>query len=49
MDIDTGYCEHCTIVQIAKGERYCEYCWVSIIEDLAVQYEEQIATERGLY
>jgi len=46
---DTLYCEHCRVVPINDGDKYCLGCAQEITDRLAEEYKERIAVERGLY
>ena len=44
------YCSACGIVPIASvDERYCDGCASEVVEYLAEQYGESLATEKGWY
>jgi len=47
-DTDT-YCEHCSVIPIMRGDRYCLTCAQEITDYLAQVYKEQQACEEGLY
>lgn len=44
-----GYCEHCTVVPVAEGDKYCDGCANEVCEYLAMVYMETMASERGWY
>lgn len=50
------YCEHCGIVEINVGDKYCVVCLEEILDYLfdvygllAEEHVERIAVEKGLY
>ena len=51
------YCEMCRVVEIRKGDKYCdgcanviaEYLYAAYWDELAEEYEEAIASQEGLY
>lgn len=52
----TVYCEHCGIVAVADGDKYCLVCAQEITDFLAARFDEQaetfseqIAVDGGLY
>jgi hypothetical protein len=46
---DEGYCEHCQIVEVKLGEKYCMRCTEAMLDDMARCYQEQFLAEQGLY
>lgn len=42
-----AYCEHCGVIPIQQGDKYCEGCVNDIVDSLAVEYQESIAVEKG--
>ena len=49
LDCDDTYCEHCSVIPITPGDRYCVKCTQEIVDYLAQVYKEQQACEEGLY
>ena len=47
--LSTRYCENCKIVHVKLGEKYCDGCVEDVVAYLAMYYQEQSLTERGLY
>lgn len=43
------YCEMCTVIAVQENEKYCLGCLNEITCDLAIQFDEQNAVDRGLY
>ncbi len=49
LSLTTEYCEHCMVVSIGVGDKYCIACVTEMIDDMALGYSEQVALEMGLY
>ena len=43
------FCEHCAVIEIMEGEKYCNGCTEEVVEYLAERFAEQSSVERGLY
>lgn len=43
------FCEHCAVIEIIEGEKYCNGCTDEVVEYLAVRFAEQSSVEKGLY
>ena len=43
------FCEHCAVIEIMEGEKYCDGCTNEVVEYLAVRFSEQSSVEKGLY
>jgi len=43
------YCEHCMVIAVADGDKYCDDCANDVAEYLAAQYDEQEKIEKGWY
>jgi hypothetical protein len=49
------YCEHCQVVAVNLGDKYCVVCLEAILDylfdvyALAEEHVERIAIEKGLY
>jgi hypothetical protein len=41
------YCEHCGVIEVQQYEKYCDDCVNDIVDNLAVQYQESVAVEKG--
>lgn len=41
------YCEHCGIIPVQQGDKYCNDCVNEIVDSLATQYQESMAVEKG--
>jgi hypothetical protein len=44
-----AYCEHCGLIEIPQGDKYCTECTNDIIDYLAMEYQESMRVEKGLY
>lgn len=42
------YCEHCLVVVVTSGDKYCASCADEVCSYLAVQYDEQQLADEGL-
>jgi hypothetical protein len=49
LDLEAGYCEHCTVIPITPGDRYCLACAQEITDYLAQVHKEQQSCDKGLY
>ena len=43
------YCEHCLVITISDGDKYCDSCADDVAEYLARRFTEQDAIEKGWY
>lgn len=43
------YCDHCGVIEIPFGDKYCGECLNTIIDDMAIRYQEGLSVEKGLY
>lgn len=43
------YCEHCKVIEVSSDEQYCESCINEMIDEMALEYGEGLATMVGLY
>jgi hypothetical protein len=43
------YCEHCQVVPVTLGDKYCLGCAGEIADYLAVRFDEQWHVDGGLY
>lgn len=49
-DVDhVVYCEHCLIVEVAEGDKYCNGCVQDMMDELALQHEQSISLAEGWY
>lgn len=49
-DVDhVVYCEHCGIVEVDMNEKYCDSCANTMIDDMALIYEEWDKIVEGWY
>lgn len=47
-DLDK-YCNNCTVTPINLGDKYCDECLNSIVESMAVEFDQQYQVEQGWY
>lgn len=43
------YCEHCMVVSVADGDKYCYACTAELVDSMALAYSENVAVDGGLY
>lgn len=43
------FCEYCTVVPVAQGDKYCLYCTQVLTDDMALAWQEQQACDNGAY
>jgi hypothetical protein len=48
ISLDT-YCDNCTVTPINPGDKYCDECLDSIVENMAVEFDQQYQVEQGWY
>jgi hypothetical protein len=49
-DIDTiEYCEHCTVIAVHSGDKYCTQCAQEVCDALYEEYSEQLSLNNGWY
>lgn len=44
-----AFCEHCMVIAVNSGDKYCNGCANEVVEYLALQADEQEKTEKGWY
>lgn len=49
MSFTEEYCEHCMVVSVAEGDKYCYACTQELVDSMALAYSENVAVDGGLY
>jgi hypothetical protein len=43
------YCEHCTVITVNSGDKYCLQCAQEVCDALYAEYSEQLLIDNGWY